>query len=94
VAHNGYHSSQRAGSDANAGSLVKPWKTLAAAQTAARAAGKGGSSAVTVFIRAGTYFLDKTWEFGAADTGATWAAYQACASYFLQQNPGLYFFGA
>lgn len=56
-----------AGSDANAGTAAQPLATLAAAQRAARAA--VGKKPVTVWVRAGTYYLPETVRFTAEDSG-------------------------
>jgi len=55
------------GDDANPGTLAKPFATLARAQQAARPA--AGRAAVTVWLRAGTYYLPEALVFTAADSG-------------------------
>lgn len=55
------------GSDLNPGTKRKPFATLQAAQKAARAV--RGQGAVTVFLRAGTYYLPETLVFTDADSG-------------------------
>ena len=55
------------GSDANSGSKRQPLATLAAAQEKARV--DAGKEAVTVWVAAGTYNLDQTLRFIAADSG-------------------------
>ncbi len=69
------------GSDANAGTVRKPFATLARARGAVRDLKKDGlKNDVTVFVRGGTYLLDEPLEFGPADSGTakhsvTYAAY-------------------
>lgn len=53
------------GSDANPGTLEKPFASIARAQTAVR--GKGGE----VFLRAGTYYLPETLVFREVDSGTS-----------------------
>ncbi|MCY2929905.1 MAG: right-handed parallel beta-helix repeat-containing protein [Planctomycetota bacterium] len=55
------------GSDANPGTREKPLATVAAAQAAARKARADG--AVSVILREGTYYLDKTLVLGPEDSG-------------------------
>ncbi|MDH3581505.1 MAG: PDZ domain-containing protein, partial [Hyphomicrobiales bacterium] len=69
------------GSDANPGSLKKPFKTLAHAQAEVRANSRRGKQPLTVYLREGTYYLDDTLVFTAEDSGApdapvTWSAYK------------------
>ncbi|MCX6996009.1 MAG: PDZ domain-containing protein [Kiritimatiellaeota bacterium] len=65
------------GSDADRGTLPKPFATLLRAQQAARQA--AGRQAVTIFVREGTYYLPETLLFTAADSGTQAApvVYQA-----------------
>ncbi len=65
------------GNDQDPGTLAQPFATLQRAQLAARKA--AGHEAVTVQVRAGTYYLPETWVFTPADSGAHGAAvvYQA-----------------
>jgi len=55
------------GNDTNPGTLEKPFATLQRAQEAARKA--AGREAVTVFVRAGIYYLSETLVFTAEDSG-------------------------
>ena len=55
------------GSDANPGTISRPFVTLARAQAAARLARAHG--AVTVYLRGGTYYLSKPLVFTPADSG-------------------------
>ena len=57
----------RNGSDANSGTLARPFATLPRAQQAARKA--AGREAVTVLIREGTYYLPEALIFTAGDSG-------------------------
>lgn len=61
------------GSDAGAGTLPRPLKTLSAAQKLGRGSPAGN---YTVFIRAGAYHLTQPLRLGALDHGATYAAYE------------------
>jgi hypothetical protein len=65
------------GNDTNPGTLAKPFATLQRAQQAARQAAR--REAVTVFVRAGTYYLPETLVLTAADSGTKAApvVYQA-----------------
>ena len=65
------------GNDTNPGTLAKPFATLQRAQQAARKAAR--REAVTVFVRAGTYYLPETLVLTAADSGTKAApvVYQA-----------------
>ncbi|MFO0936491.1 MAG: PDZ domain-containing protein [Gemmataceae bacterium] len=56
------------GSDTNNGSQASPFATLAQAQKAAREASSQGK-AVTVFLRDGTHYLEKTLTFTPQDSG-------------------------
>ena len=73
----GYYYVAANGSDANPGTLTKPFATLRQAQQAARKA--VGREAVTIFIRQGTYYLPETMVFTAEDSGSETApvVYQA-----------------
>ncbi len=66
------------GDDANPGTQARPFATLMRAQAATRQA--KGRDPVTVWLRGGTYYLAKTLEFTAEDSGtanapATWQAW-------------------
>jgi len=65
------------GSDSNPGTLAKPFATFQRAQQAARPA--AGREAVTIIVRAGTYYLPDTLVFSAEDSGtkASPVVYQA-----------------
>jgi hypothetical protein len=58
------------GDDSGPGTRDKPLKTIAAAQTAARAHPKRGKQPLTVAVLAGTYYVGKTIVFTTADSGA------------------------
>ncbi len=69
------------GSDTNAGTVGKPFRTLARARDAVRESGKLGKEPVTVQLRGGTHYLPEAVVFRAADSGTaeapvTYAAYQ------------------
>ncbi|HEX7476550.1 MAG TPA: PDZ domain-containing protein [Polyangiales bacterium] len=57
------------GNDSNPGTKDQPLKTIAAAQTAARAHPNHGKAPLTVAVLPGTYYVGKTIVFGAADSG-------------------------
>jgi hypothetical protein len=57
------------GDDSNPGTKDKPLKTIAAAQTAARAHANHGKAPLTVAVLPGTYYVGKTVVFTAADSG-------------------------
>ena len=63
------------GSDANSGATDRPFATLTRARDALREARKAGlpTSAATVWLRAGTYFLNQPFVLTAADSGAAGA---------------------
>ncbi len=63
------------GSDAGAGSKEEPFATLPRARDALREARKGGlpQRAATVWLRGGTYRMDKTLELDARDSGTAGA---------------------
>ena len=70
------------GSDAAAGTLSAPFKTLERAQTAVRAAIGAGlpSDGLVVWLRGGSYEVTKTLSLGAGDSGSasatvTWSGY-------------------
>jgi len=66
------------GSDAAAGTLTAPFKTIAKAQVEARAAKQtSGGRSVTVLLREGTFFLGLagSLKFGPEDSGTTYAGY-------------------
>ena len=67
-----------AGADANSGTVEKPFLTLPRAQQAAREARAKGQS-VTIFLRAGTYYLTEPLVLTPADSGTRESAvtYQA-----------------
>jgi hypothetical protein len=58
------------GDDSNPGTQDKPFKTLAAAQTAVRSHPSLGKKPLTVAVAAGTYYLGKTLVFTPADSGS------------------------
>jgi hypothetical protein len=58
------------GDDSNPGTQDKPLKTIAAAQTAARAHAKRGKEPLVVGFLPGTYYVGKTVVFTTADSGA------------------------
>ena len=67
------------GNDANTGTRHRPLRTIAAAQKAARALGRGAP--VSVQLRAGVYYLSETWVLSPEDSGTeqnpvTWSAYE------------------
>lgn len=55
------------GDDGNAGTLERPFATLAGAQQAVRARGEGRGA--TVLVQGGTYYLDEPLVFTSADSG-------------------------
>ncbi len=57
------------GSDDNPGTLVRPLKSLKAAQSAARIQTADHDQPVNVLLRQGTYYLDNTLIFNADDSG-------------------------
>jgi hypothetical protein len=59
------------GSDANDGSMAKPFKTLHRAAAAAASSGSG----TTVLLRAGSYYLNSTLMLGTEHSGTTFASY-------------------
>lgn len=68
------------GNDADAGTETSPLKTLAKAKERVRELKKTTKDDVTVLLRGGTYFIDKTLVFGLEDGGSkdqiiTWKAY-------------------
>lgn len=56
------------GSDANPGTLEKPFRSLEKARDTIREK-QLGIGGVTVYLRGGTYYLEKTFELGAEDSG-------------------------
>jgi parallel beta-helix repeat protein len=60
------------GSDANDGSIDRPFATLAHAQAAMEVSG----APQTTYVRAGSYTLTQALDLGVKDSGQTWAAYQ------------------
>ncbi len=58
------------GDDGNPGTQDKPLKTIAAAQTAARAHAKRGKEPLVIGFLPGTYYVGKTVVFTTADSGA------------------------
>ena len=69
-----------AGSDANPGTLEKPFKTLAHAKTEVRDNAQLRKQPVTVNLRGGIYYLEDTLVFSGEDSGTaeapvTWAAF-------------------
>jgi len=71
------------GNDANAGTREQPFARLERARDAAREARKAGQlkAGVAVWLRGGTYTLDKSFELGAQDSGTAQApvVYRAVA---------------
>jgi len=67
------------GDDANPGTKVKPFATLAKAKEAVRDHKQRGKKAITVLVRAGTYYQAEPLVFGPQDSGTTDApvTYQA-----------------
>ncbi len=68
------------GSDINDGSFSRPFQTLERAQLEVRALKAASSEPVTVNIRGGEYYLDRSLDFSAKDSGSetapvTWQAY-------------------
>lgn len=59
------------GADSNPGTIDKPFKTIHRAQTAAR--NFAGKEPVTVFLKAGTYYLDSPLVFTGKDSGTSTA---------------------
>lgn len=60
------------GSDANDGSMANPFATIEKAKEKVReiiAAGKYPEEGITVYLRSGTYYIDKTVTFDANDSG-------------------------
>jgi len=66
-AENFYVSSN--GNDAAAGTFGEPLKTLWGAQTKVRASPERGHEAISVHLRAGTYYLPKPFQLDARDSG-------------------------
>lgn len=69
------------GNDSWPGTLEKPFRTIAAAQAAVRRDAERGKSAVTVYLRDGTYHLSETVVFTPDDSGTeaapvTYTAYK------------------
>jgi len=58
------------GSDDNPGSVEEPFRTITHAQAQVRGCDDLGKTAVAVYLRGGTYYLDDTLEFTAEDSGA------------------------
>ena len=57
------------GSDADAGTVARPLRTLAAARDRIRPRLKGARRDLVVMLRGGDYYLDKTFSLGPADSG-------------------------
>ena len=57
------------GNDSNDGSIDKPFKTLERARNAVRAISASMTDDIVVYLREGTYYLDKTFELDAQDSG-------------------------
>jgi hypothetical protein len=57
------------GDDANPGTRDRPFRTIAAAQTAVRSSPDRGKVPITVTVLAGTYYVGKTIVFTSADSG-------------------------
>ena len=65
-----YYVDTQSGNDVNNGlSLEKPFKTISKAKEAVRLLDKSGYNNITVNLRGGTYFQDKTLEFTEKDGG-------------------------
>jgi hypothetical protein len=69
-----------AGDDSNPGTTSRPFATLARAKLAARQAVHEAALPVSIFVRAGTYYLDEALTFGPEDSGTaaapiTYSAY-------------------
>jgi hypothetical protein len=69
------------GSDANAGTQKKPFKTLAHARNVLRISGRLGKESMTIHLRGGTHYLAQTLVFRQEDSGTakfpvSYAAYQ------------------
>ena len=66
------------GSDVGSGSIDSPFATLKRAATAARAVPNRNPGDVTVFLRAGKYYLgsEGALQLSATDSNVAWAAYQ------------------
>ena len=62
-----YYVDATKGSDSNAGTMDKPFKSIAHAVQVSRSA----SSPTTILLRAGTFYLNKTIELGPEDSGLT-----------------------
>ncbi len=69
------------GDDRNAGTIERPWATLAGARDGVRASGKLGREAIVVNFASGVYYLDSTVVFSAEDSGSVLAPvlYRAAA---------------
>ncbi|MFC1596458.1 right-handed parallel beta-helix repeat-containing protein [Planctomycetota bacterium] len=69
------------GDDAGQGTGERPFATLARARDAVRKAKRTAKEPITVYLRAGTYYLPETLVFTAADSGTAEApiTYAACA---------------
>lgn len=59
------------GNDTNNGSLLQPYATLAKAKTQANVLKGSSSNGVTIWLRAGTYYLPTTFSIGSNDAGST-----------------------
>src|SRR2546428_4339249 len=59
------------GDDKNSGTIARPLKSFQAAQAAVRNLKKEHSGAISVYFRAGTYYLPDTIVFTPADSGKT-----------------------
>jgi hypothetical protein len=57
------------GHDENPGTLDRPFRTFPAAQAAVRLRRRSHTGAIAVYFRRGTYYLDRTVIFTAADSG-------------------------
>jgi hypothetical protein len=58
------------GNDSNNGSLQSPYATLARAKSQANILKGNSSNGVTIWLRAGTYYLPTTFSLGTADSGS------------------------
>lgn len=59
-----------AGADDNPGSFERPFRSLARAQAEIRGSAARGRKPLAVYLRGGIYYLDKTLQFTAADSGS------------------------
>ena len=78
------------GSDNDPGTVDKPFATLERARDQIRALKKAGKlkTAVTVNVRSGTYFLDRTFALSAEDSGTAEAPITYCG--YAKERPLLF----